>query len=360
MPEETEKARLVPQANMSTAPQAHNTPNPLPDEPRSPVAVTVSTLEDKQDEVEANLAGEDSFPREDLLAMCGRSSAASGQFDRAAAAYQMFLEEFGTEHAYSARIAMRLADCLAPLDLSHVSIAHEDAGPMFNPQWRMGHKPRREWLEQAVGAYELAAKLAESDGDAGRALLRIGWAHRALDDWGASTAAWERCVAEAAGTRWAAEALWLAAENLSWTGQPAAAAEQLRELTVDYPEDSRSAVAADRAECLEAEARRTPEWLANPVASLEAEIEERAAVRPPHEVYRSVMEWLRREGHVTARIAVGRWACAQGDWPINVRLACHHNLVDALLGEPEAGEIKRLEAADVLEQVMEIAPNDDW
>lgn len=290
--------------------------------------------------------------------MLARSSVAVGRFDRAAAAYQMFLDEFGTGHAYSARVAMRLGDCLAPLDLDNITVAHAAEGPKFDPQWRMGFEPNVDALVEAVAAYEMAAELADGGGKA-RALLRMGWVYRALDDWQASTEAWDRCAAEAAGTKPAAEAVWLAAENLAWTGRSAEAAQRLRRLTRGYPESRRSA-AVDRAEDLEAEARRTPEWLADPVSSLQAEIEERSAIRPAHEVYQSVMHWLQRERHVAAQIAVGRWACTQQDWPITVRLACRHNLVDALLRDAGGGEAERLEAADVLARIMEIAPSEDW
>ena len=320
----------------------------------------LSSFEDQYKEVEAALAGEESRPREDLLVMYGRSSAASGRYDLAAAAYAMFLNEFGTDHPYSARIAMRLADCLAPLNLKSVIVAHTEAGPQFQPQWRMGHESQPQRLQQALAAYELAAELASDRAGVGRALLRIGWVHRVLDDWEASTRAWDRCVAEAGGTHWSADALWLAAENLTWTGQPAAAAERLRQLTADYPEDSRRVAATERAECLEAESRRGAEWLVDPATSLQAEIKERAAVRSAHEVYRSVLEWLRCEKHLSAQIATARWACTQTDWPLERRIACHHDLVTALLDLPAAGEAERQEAAEVLGRIVDLAPRDDW
>lgn len=102
--------------------------------------VIASTLQNECRKVAEDLAGEESRPREDLLAMYGRSSAASGRFDLAAAAYAMFLEEFGTRHPYAERVAMRLADCLAPLDLDSIEIVHLPGGPEFHPRWR-----RRTW-----------------------------------------------------------------------------------------------------------------------------------------------------------------------------------------------------------------------
>ena len=319
-------------------------------------ATDVSRLHEQCRQVEADLADEQARPRHDLLAMYGRSSAASGQFDIAAASYVMFLNEFGTEHPYSGRIAMRLGDCLAPFNLDLIDIVHSEQGPAFNPEWRMGFVPRREWLRQAVAAYELAADLAEDDVGVGRALLRTGWVYRALDDWSAAAQAWDRCALEAAGTKWAADALWLAAENARWTGQPAGAAERLRRMAADYPEDPRASTAAQRLEYLEAEALRSPDWFADPGGSVRAEIEARAAVRSPVEVYGSVVRWLRRRGERAALIAVSRWASSQDDWPVEARIACRHDLVDALLLEPT--DDARLKAVGWLGEVVDIAPDD--
>ncbi|MCP4592422.1 MAG: tetratricopeptide repeat protein [bacterium] len=320
----------------------------------------LSGFEDQCREIEAGLAGEESRPRENLLVMYGRASAASGRYDLAAAAYAMFLNEFGSEHPYSARVAMRLADCLTPFDLDHVTIVHEEGGPKFTPTWRMGFAPGSESLARAIDAYERAAELAETDAGAGRALLRMGWVYRALGDWQASTETWDRCAAQTSGAKSAADALWLAAENLAWTGQPASAAGRLRELTAAYPGDSRSAGAESRVEEFEAESRRSAAWLADPVTSLQAEIKDRAGVRSANDVYTSVLTWLRREHHLAAQIAICRWACEQTDWPLERRLACHHDLVTALLDLPTAGAAERQEAADVLGRIVDLAPRDDW
>ncbi len=318
-----------------------------------------SLIAAQREHVDRELDQADGFSRDDLLAMYGRSAAASGQFELAATAYTMFLEEFGNEHTYSERVAMRLADCLAPLDLDSIDVAHTPAGPIFHPQWRMGYSPRPELLQQAVGAYQRAAEFAGTDAGARRALLRMGWVHRALNEWEASTAAWDRCATEAANTNAAADALWLAAENLSWTGHPALAAERLQRLAAESPDDPRAAAASDRAESLEADARRGAEWLADPVMSLRTEIEQRISVRPAHETYRSALQWLRFSGHRPAQIEVSRWACAQTDWPLQAKLACHHHLIDALLeGDPEDSE--RLEAAEVLAQIMALSQSDEW
>ena len=364
-------SRQTPPPNAINAPSRNEVSRPgsptegsagaSPSPAAEPSALDLSTFSDEVRQVNDELRSAAGYSRADLLAMCGRSSAAGGRFDRAAAAYALFLQEFGTEHEYSARIAMELADCLAPLDLDNISIAHTEAGPRFDPAWRMQHMPRTDRLRQAVAAYELAADLAENAPRAGRALLRIGWVQRALGDWEASTSAWKRCAAEAAGdTPAAADALWLAAENQGWTGQPAEAAETLQRFAEEYPDDARAKAATDRVEVLEAEARRTPEWLADPVASLQAEIAARAAVRPAPQVYRSAMEWLRRGRQTTAQVAIGRWACTQTQWPMEARLAVHFDLVDALLNAGGGGEAERLEAAEVLGRVMRFAPDDEW
>jgi tetratricopeptide (TPR) repeat protein len=306
--------------------------------------------------VDADLAEEHGAPREDLLAKYGRTSASSGRFDVAAASYAMFLNEFGTDHPYSAQIAMRLGDCLAPLNLDYVDIVHTEDGPRFNPQWRMGFAPQVEWIRQAIAAYELAAELAEDDAAAGRALSRIGWLYRALGDWPAATAAWDRCADDVAGTTWAADALWLAAENLRWTGQPDAAGERLWRMAAEYADDARTANLDEHLGQLDVEAGRSPNWLAYPVASLQDEIEAQAGSRTPSEVYRSAVRWLRRKGEHGAIIAVSHWACGQDDWPVEAQIACRFHLVDALLLEPH--EQARLEAVMWLGEIVDLASDD--
>ena len=135
--------------------------------------------------------------------------------------------------------------------------------------------------------------------------------------------------------------------------------ERLRQLGSEYPDHPKARAAADRTEYLEAEARRGADWLADPVASLREEIEERAEERSAHGVYKSVVTWLQRRGDRSSQLAVSRWACTQTDWPISAQLACHHDLVDALLDE-ESSEAERLEAAEVLGEVVDLAGDDDW
>lgn len=341
---------------MSGKREVQDTPRSAPPGPLAADLVQSFDLESKRRRVEADLTGQESRPREHLLAMYGRASAASGQFEAAATAYAMFLDEFGTAHAYSSQIAMRLAVCLAPLDLDSVDIIHTDHGPQYRPQWRMGHEVDANGLRQAVAAYKLAADIATNKAGIGRALFRTGWVYRALGDWPASTKAWDRCVAQAAGTKSAADALWLAAENLAWTGDPEAAAERLRWMAANYPADTRVTTIADRIEDFDAEASRSTGWLADPVVSLQAEIEARSAVRSPGEVYRSVMRWLQEREERAAIIAVSRWACRQDDWPTKDRMGCRRDLIDALLRRPD--DDARCEAAERLGELVNLAGAD--
>ncbi|MFH0981625.1 MAG: tetratricopeptide repeat protein [Planctomycetota bacterium] len=359
LPQQEQEPVVTPDAAAPSV-RPHNIWDSSAESAAPPLDIDLSEFREEVRRIEEELKGVASSSREDLLVMYGRSSAASGQFDRAAAAYGMFLTEFGIEHPYSARIAMRQADCLVPLDLDNITVAHTAEGPKYEPTWRMQYVPHLERMPQAIAAYELAGRLAHERTALGLALYRQGWIQRVLNDWEASTTAWERCASETAGTPAAADALWLAAENRGWTGHPAAAAETLQRFAAEYPTDARAKAAADRIEVLEAEARRTPEWLVDPVASLQAEIAERAAVRRAPQVYRSVMEWLERDQQFAAQVAVGRWACTQTDWPTDPRLAAHFDLATALLDKSAGGEAERLEAAEVLSRVMGMAPSDDW
>lgn len=298
--------------------------------------------------------------RADLLVRYGRSSAASGRFDLSAAAYAMFLNEFGTEHPYSKQIVIRLADSLAPLDLDSVSIVHTEKGPQYRPTWRMGKEATPERLRHAVLAYELAAELSSDKTAMGNALLKLGWVHRALNDWDASTEAWMRCAREAQQTKPGADALLLAAENLTWTNQPHAAAVQLRLFAGKYPGDSRAKSGIKRALLLEIETRRSDEWLRDPVASLRAEMEAHADQLTPQEMYRSAVQWLKQKKCFPAIVAVGRWGCSQADWSVEQRISAHYDVVDALLGQPQAGEAERLAAVDTLDAIVALSPSDDW
>lgn len=324
---------------------------------KASMPIDLSTFATEVPIVEEALGKATGVSREDALAMYGRSSAASGRFDEAAAAYAMFLNEFGTDHPNSERIAVRFADCLFPFKYDQVDVIHSASGPKLEPAWRMGYTPRPEQLRQAIHAFELAATLAQDEHAKGSALLKLGWVHRVLGDWDASTAAWDRCANDMSPTKSAADALWLAAENLEWTNQPAAATERLTQLTREFPQDDRVSAATERVEYLQAEARRYPDGLADPVASLKSEIEARAGVRSPQEVYRSITQRLQRRGEQGALIAVNRWACDQTDWPVQDRVrACFH-LADALVDAADQGS--REEAIQRLREIVEVAPDDE-
>lgn len=317
-------------------------------------AIILSALPKEHTEVSADLAEERNFSREDLLAMYGRSSAASGRFAHAAAAYAMFLQDYGSEHEYSAEIALRLADSLAPLDLDSIQIVHTRNGPVYHPRWRMGFEPGRAQLRLALPAYELAAELADDDAHAGRALLRRGWVCRALGEWESATAAWDYCVSQFPDTEASDEALRLAADNLAWTRQPAAAAQRLRVTATSCPDQARVQSALARVESLEAEARRQKEWFIDPVASLEAEIEQRAEALPAPQVYKSVLRWLQRRGERAHCVTVSLWACTQTDWPVSQRISAYYDLTDALLNGAANNE-ERLAAAHVLGEIVSLS-----
>jgi len=307
--------------------------------------------------VERSLGETPGFRRADLLAMYGRSSAASGRFHLAAAAYAMFLDEFGTEHPYSERIAMRFADCLFPFKYDRIDVLHTASVPRLEPVWRMGYSPRPAHLRQAVHAYELAASVARNELRTGTALLKLGWVHRVLGDWEASTRAWDRCADESPQTKSAADALWLAAENLEWTDRPTDAIERLARLARNYPEDARTSVVIERTEHLRADSGRSPEWMADPVASLKAEIGARAGAHSPQEIYRSAVRWLQRRGERSALISVSRWACSQDHWSAKDRIACRFNLVDALLARTDRNA--SVEAIEWLREIVELAPDNE-
>lgn len=312
-------------------------------------------------QVDSALAREgDDTSRAELLAMYGRSAWASGEFGKSAAAYAMFLAEFGIDHPYSEQILVRLGASLAPLNLDSVDVLHTASGPEYRPMWRMGKAASVEQLQLAVGAYELLAAAAKDKQESAKALLSLGWVYRALNDWNASTAAWDRAADTAKDSVVGADALWHAADNLAWTGQPAEAVKRLRRFTTEHASDARIRAAADQIESLNAESRRTSEWLADPVASLQKEIAERAGRRRPHEVYASAVQWLQARQNTAAIITISRWATTQTDWPIQARISAHFDLVDGLLRQPPASDDAKRAAANILAKIVVLAPSDDW
>ncbi len=328
--------------------------------PRAWLQKAMTTLASDRERVERRLAADSGqAARPDLLVMYGRSAAASGQFAESAAACVMFLSECGFTHSHSEQVLSRLAASLAPLDLDSVNVLLTPEGPKYHPRWRMDKPAPEDHLRLAVGAYELLADMTKDRDQASKAIATVGWIYRALGDWDASTAAWDRVADRAKGSADAADALWKAADNLAWTGKPAEAAQRIRRLIAECPNDARRRVAEDRLEVLKAEAKRTPKWLEDPVGSLRKEISARAPRRRPHEVYASAASWLKTRGETSALIEVSRWARTQTDWPATARLACLLDLADALLQVPDATPQRKAEAADVLDEVMAIAPDDD-
>ncbi len=326
------------------------------------LAIDVGTFAGQRAMVEAELAKGQSggFTRADLLAMLGRSSAASGDFELSAAAYVMFLDEFGSEHAYSQRIALRLIDSLAPLDLETIDIRHTPEGPRYEAAWRLGKAASEQRLRQAVLACEYAAGLTKMPADKGRAWLRMGWIQRALNDWPAATRAWQTCADVARGLPGAADALWLTVENQRWTGQYEAAVATVRRFMAEYPKDERGSSAGLLLDTLQAEARRARVKVADSVQALQAEIAERRSGRGAYQVFREVADWHLGRGERQAWLEVTRWAVGQTDWSLPERVAASMDLTDALLGQPEVGVEHKAEAARVLADVVRIAPDDSW
>lgn len=307
-------------------------------------------------DIEVALSSVENMTRDDMLARFGRTSASSGRFKRSSSAYALFLTEFGHDHPYSARIAMRYADSLFPLKFDQIDLLHTPEGPKVEASWRMGYTPDRDLLIRAIHAYDLAASLAIDAPNRGSALLKLGWVYRFLEDWQGSTLAWGRCAQEASGTRSAADALWLAAENLRLTDNAAEAASRLQQLAREYPQDQRASSIGRFVEELEVEASRPKDWSDDPVFHLLTEVETQSPVRPPNEIYRSVVRWLQRRGDLEATVAVSQWACTQEDWPVDARISCRYHLVDALLTDPGEGETRRLEAAERLGEIVDLAP----
>ena len=319
-------------------------------------AVDLGSFRQEVEVIEAEIAIDNGFERSERLLAIGGSAAASGLFDTAAAAFAMFLSEFGMDDPNSENVAVHLGDSLFPFKYDEINVVHGSSGPRLDPVWRMGYTPRPEHLQQALDAMELAGSLAHDQYTKGSALLKLGWVHRVLGDWEASTAAWDRCAKDAAPAKPAADAVWLAVENLEWTNRPAEAAERLKRMIQASPNDARTTAIEEHIERLEAEVSRSPEWLVNPIASLQLEMQARSGVRSPQEVYRSVVRWLQRREERKALIAVSRWACDQDNWPVMDRVTCRFDLTGALLqgGDAESQQ----EAVRRFQEIIDFAPND--
>jgi len=186
-------------------------------------------------------------------------------------------------------------------------------------------------------------------------LLKLGWVHRLLGEWDASTAAWDRCARNCSTTKAAADALWLAAENFDWTNRPAEAAARLDQFARQFSSDARTPAAMQRIEHLRAESHRAADVLTDPVMALQAEIEARSDSHSPFRVYRSFVRGLQRRSQRAAQLTVSRWACGQTNWPVSERVIGCFDLVDALVagGEQNAQE----EAVERLREIVQSAPD---
>ena len=185
-------------------------------------------------------------------------------------------------------------------------------------------------------------------------MLKLGWVHRVLGDWDASTAAWDRCAKESPATKSAADALWLAAENLEWLNRPLEAATRLDQLARKFPSDVRTPVAIERSEESRAESHRTADVLTDAVMELQAEIEARSDSRSPFRVYRSFVRGLQRRSQRAAQLTVSRWACGQTNWPESERVLACFDVVDALVAGGERSDQE--EAVQRLREIVDIAP----
>lgn len=296
--------------------------------------------------------------RDELLSRYGKSASGSGRFAFAAAAYQMFLEEFGQGHEFSPQIAMRLGNCLAPL-APNSGVTHTRDGPVIKPQWRMHYEPNMDLVRTAIDAYETAVAIAPDDRSASEALFKLGWVYRALQDLESSTDAWRRCAAIGDATKFAADAQMFAAENLTLLGRPAEAAEMMTELAASSTDHSRAMPVSARARDLSYRASRTEADISNPVAVVKREIVQRHD-ELPHAVYRSVANWLRAKRADDALVELHRWACHQDRWPEKQRLICRLSLADALLRSEDATQEAQQQAADALAEAITISPDATW
>ncbi|HEY3241711.1 MAG TPA: hypothetical protein VGM03_00025 [Phycisphaerae bacterium] len=321
-------------------------------------ALDLSGFKHECERVQTYLDAHKAQPRDVVLTACANSALSSAQFSDAAAACAMFLREFGTEHAYSPQMAVWLGDGLAPLDLDNTELAYTDDGPRYNPTWKAGQTADEHRLRQAVAAYELAARIATEEYNLERSLLVLGWLHRALGEWEASTEAFDRSHAAIPDYPLAREAAGLAVENLALTGYPKQAADRLRAIAARTTDFQIAQSFLARADELDAEAARSLASFADPVPALIAEIARRAGSREPQQVYRGFADWLLRAGQKQALAVVHRWACEQADWPALARVEACLNVSDAL--RSESSDSDRADAIAALQTAIELAPSTDF
>jgi tetratricopeptide (TPR) repeat protein len=307
-------------------------------------------------EDEVGKAAPDGFRRERSLVMIGRSSAAEGEFRVSAAAYLMFLNEFGLRHEWADRVVPRLIDSLAPLRTETVDIILTERGPRYEPTWRAGHSAEAADLDQAAAVCEVIAAQSPDARKAG-VLVKLGWIQRARGDWAAATGAWDRAAAVAPSTPTAIEALWLSAENCELLGQPVEAIERLEQLARHGGDDPRGATARQRIDRVQREMRRDETWLADPVSGFQREVGQ-AGAEVAASRYTETARWLGRNRRTSVLATLAEWASRQADWPVAVRVAAFGDLAEASLaaGTDEG----RAGAVDALGGILAISEESSW
>lgn len=313
--------------------------------------MALASFEESVLQVEAQIKSESRFPREDLLVMSGRSAAATGKFDRSAAAYLLFLRDFGFEHPYSPQAVTRCIDSLFPLQMDSTEVTVIDGHPQFTPHWRMQCEESQERVRQAVALCERA--LSHFDDHQLRAGIkyREGWMHRVLNDWDASTASWDRAAAEKSAT-YSPDAQWLAAENCEWLSRPQEAASRLSAFAHAFPEDARCASIPRRIARLTAESKRSQNWQSNPLQALQLEIEARKESKTPGAIFQEVVSWLSRTNRQDDLLQIGRWAVQQTDWDQSDRRFAQTVTIDALLSKGAGPNANRAEINHLFDSLL--------
>jgi len=280
--------------------------------------------------VEEQLAG-CARSRDWCLLNLGRFLASAGQFDLAADAYEMFLDEFGSGHVNSATVYFALGRVLAPLRTSRTTVVQSADGPHLRVEWARGQSPDAARLGRARQVYRSAADLLHDPEDRAHALLQLGWIDRARDDWAASTTTWLRCADEFPQTRAAPRALWLASENEEWLRRTEKAIDALRRFVATYPNDRQLPGAVARIDELQIQIDRLARWRLEPLAALHNEIAGRPAALSEFAVFLSAHDWLEALGRAAEQRSITHWACEQSHWPAEQRWQACWLHVNALL-----------------------------
>ena len=345
--------------------EASDLPPPRPKTPQSLILTADTTVdggpacERSRRLVEAELAAHRDHSRDHALEMYAGAAAARHQFDLAATACAMFLEEFGSGHAESGRMALRSAECLFPFDPDRKEVVQEAGNVHFEGGWVAGQASTPDRLQQAITACRLAARLASDDRASGKAMIRLGWLHRLRQDWDESTRVFDECADRLKAKRPGVDALRLSAENLAWVGRPQEAAARLRQLAECITHGPRRNAILRRIEALEAAARRSADWLEDPVASFRQEIDRRVPGTSLAGVYHDVMLWLRHAGEGDALLRIAEWVAEQPDWPTSLRLEAFTEQAAVLAGRTNPTQADYLRAAEALQKASEMADSPD-